>query len=447
MPDLLNQIKDTVDQLGATFTEFRAAQDRENAEAKRLGAATGEAKAAVDKANAAITALEAKLDEQKKLLQGLETETARNATLSAGDRKDTERDNAQRFFNMAAGIRNTKPVTVGAEHVERYRGYAKALEAYFRRKVDNDLTPEIHAALSVGSDPAGGYWVLPDTSGAIAKFVYETSPMRQYASVQAIGTDRLIGFNDLGEDSSAAGWVGENASRPETDTPEIGKWEIPVHEQYANPKASKSVLDDASVDIGAWLEGKVAARLARREATAFVSGNGVSKPRGFLDYASASAPGSTPTTWKRVEYTKTGVNGGFHATLPGDVFITAIGLLKTPYLQGAIWAMNRTTKAAARKIKDGQGNYLMLPDFREGFKEVLLGMPVAGFEDMPAIATGSDSIALANFKEGYQIVDRQGIQVLRDPYTAKPFVHFYTTRRVGGDVVNFEAIKLIRFAA
>lgn len=444
MPDLLNQIKETVDQLGTAFTEFRAKNDKAVAEAHAIGTTTVETKAAVEKANAKITELETKLEGQQKALREVEV-TAARVPLSAGDKRDSERESAQKFFNMITAARKQPRMDVGAEQLEQYRAYAKALDIYYRRPQEAQDTPEIRAALTIGSDPAGGYFVLPDTSGRIVQLVFESSPMRQFASIQPIGTDRLTGYNDLDEDTSGSGWVGETGARDETTTPEGGKWEIPVHEQYANPRASQSLLDDAVIDIGAWLEGKVAARLARREATAFVSGNGVAKPRGFLDYAHASAP--TKANWQRAEYTKTGANGAFASTAPADVFITAMGLLKELYLLGAIWAMNRTVKATARKLKDGQGNYLLLPDFRDGFRETLMGLPVAGFEDMPALATNSDSIALANFREGYQIVDRQGIRVLRDPYTAKPYVQFYTTRRVGGDVVNFEAIKLIRFAA
>jgi HK97 family phage major capsid protein len=263
--------------------------------------------------------------------------------------------------------------------------------------------------------------------------------------VQPISTDRLIGYNDL--DEASAGWVGEVSSRPETGTGDVpGRYEIPAHELYANPRASQNLLDDAVVDIEAWLAKKVAGKLARVEAAAFVSGNGVAKPRGFTTYAHASAP--TKANWQRIEYTKTGVNGAFAASAPADIFITAIGLMKEPLLGGSVFGMNRATKAGVRKLKDGQGNYLVLPDFREGFRETLLGYPIVGMEDMATYTTtAADAIVFGNFAEAYTIADRQGIRVLRDPFTAKPFVQFYTTARVGGDVVNFEALKLIRFGA
>jgi HK97 family phage major capsid protein len=212
---------------------------------------------------------------------------------------------------------------------------------------------------------------------------------------------------------------------------------------YAEPKATQDELDDADFDIEAWLVRNIGMKLARLEANAFVVGTGVAKPRGFLTYASGTP---TATAFNVIEQTKTGVNGAFHATLPGDVFLTTIGLLKAAFRARARWSMNRTTEAAVRKQKDGQNNYLWQPSFQAGVPSLLCGHPVSLFEDMPAIATGSLSIALADFLEAYQIVDRRGMTVLRDPYTAKPYVKFYTTRRVGGDVVNFEAVKLIDFS-
>lgn len=445
MPSELQQIKDTVDGIGTAFAAFRDQHQREIAEIKAQGSASAETQTAVDRANAQITALEATLERQQQALREVEGATAR-LSLSPADRKDQERDHAQAFFNQIAAARKEPPVTVGAEQVEQYRAYRGALHAYLRNPQRAQGTPAIMAALTIGSDPAGGYMVLPDTTGRVVELLRESSPMRKYAFIQPIGTDRLVGFNDLDEDDAAAGWTGESSPRVETGTPDFGRWEIPAHEQFANPRASQNLLDDAVIDIEGWLAKKVAGRLARREATAFVAGNGVAKPRGFTTYAHASAP--TADNWQRVEFVKTGANGGFVAAPNGgDVFIDTIATLKEGYLPGAIWAMSRLTKAAVRKLKDSNGHYLLLPDFRDGFQERLLGLEVAGFEDMPAIATGSLSIALANFGEGYTIVDRQGIRVLRDPYTNKPFVHFYTTRRVGGDVTNFEAIKLIKFTA
>lgn len=444
------ELQKTIDEIGKTISEFKALNDRRYEEQKKLGTDTAESRAATDKANAAITALEVKLADEQKKLRELETLTAR-LSLSPKDEKDKTREHAGQFFAMMAARRGEpeqvveKAHQVSAEQVNQYKDYKKALNQYIRWGKAALGRPEIQAALTVGTDPAGGFTVTPDTSGRVAELVFESSPMRQYAFIQNTGKDRVTGYNDLDEDTTGSGWVGEVGDRPETSTPELGKWEIPVHEQYANPRASQTVLEDSEFDIENWLTRKVAGRLSRREATAFVGGDGVGKPRGFTTYTSASAP--TKANWQRVERTGTGSSGAFAAApAGGDVFITCMGLMKEAYLPGAIWAMNRTTKAAARKLKDSNGHYILLQDFRDGFRESCLGLLIAPFEDMPAIGANSDSIALANFTEGYTIVDRRGLTLLRDPYTAKPYVQLYTTRRVGGDVTNFEAIKLIRFA-
>jgi HK97 family phage major capsid protein len=266
--------------------------------------------------------------------------------------------------------------------------------------------------------------------------VFETSPMRAYASVQVISTDALEGLFDLNEASS--GWVGETDTRSETNTPQLGKWRIPTHELYAKPTATQKLLDDAEINMEAWLAGKVAEKFARDEATAFVTGSGIGRPRGFLTYASGT---TLPGTIERFD---TGVNGAFAAAPNGgDVLINALYGLKAQYRANATWFMNRATTTLVRKLKDQDGAYLWSPGIAAGQPATLLGYPVAAFEDMPSPATDSLSIAVGDMREAYQIVDRIGIRTLRDPFSSKPYVEFYTTKRVGGDVVNFEAIKLI----
>lgn len=440
------ELQKTIDEIGKAFAAFKELNDRRYDELKNKGGETAETRAAVDRANAKITELEASLEAQKAAIRQAETAMAR-LDLSPQDKKDQTREHAAAFFaHMAAVRKEPAPTEVGPEQVKAYQAYKAALLQYCRDPQRALNTDSIRNAITIGSDPAGGYTLTPDMGGRIVQQIYETSPMRQYAAIQTTSKDRLVGFNDLDEDDSGSGWVGETSSRTETNTPEVGRWEIPVHEQYANPKASQSSLEDSDWDLENWLVTKAGARLSRREATAFVTGAGVTRPRGFTTYASASAP--TKAAWQRVEYVKTGVDGAFAADPNGaDVFINVLGKMKEYYLPGCVWAMNRTVKAAARLLQDNDGRYLLNPDLRNGFTETILGYPVVGFEDMAALSTGSYSVAFANFREGYQIADRRGITLLRDPYTAKPYVHFYMTRRVGGDVVNFEAIKLINFAA
>jgi len=317
--------------------------------------------------------------------------------------------------------------------------YKSAFQTYMR-KGDQALSSDEIKALSVGTDPDGGYVVNPDLSGRIVMKVFETSPMRAYASVQVISTDALEGLFDLNEASS--GWVGETDSRTETNTPQLGKWRIPTHELYAKPTATQKLLDDAEINMEAWLAGKVAEKFARDEATAFVTGSGIGRPRGFLTYASGT---TLPGTIERFD---TGVNGAFAAAPNGgDVLINALYGLKAQYRANATWFMNRATTTLTRKVKDTDGAYVWSPGIAAGQPATLLGYPVASFEDMPDPATDSLSIAVGDMREAYQIVDRIGIRTLRDPFSSKPYVEFYTTKRVGGDVVNFEAIKLIEFTA
>lgn len=340
------------------------------------------------------------------------------------------------WANMNAKRRGS---SVAAYTNEDAQGYKAAFFEYLR-KDDRVLSGDETKALSVGSDPDGGYVVDPDTSGRIIMKQYETSPVRQYASVQVISTDALEGLFDL--DEAASGWVSETGSRAETSTPQLKAWRIPVHEQYAEPRATQKLLDDAYIDMESWLAAKVAEKFSRVENAAFVSGDGVGKPRGFLTYTAGSTnPGNI------VQFA-TGVNGGFAAApAGGDKLISMVYGLKTNYRNNGVWFMNRATTGGVRLLKNSDGSYIWQPAIAAGQPATLLGYPVATFDDMADYTTtGALAIAFGDLAQAYQIVDRLGIRVLRDPFTAKPYVKFYTTKRVGGDVVNFEAINILKFA-
>jgi HK97 family phage major capsid protein len=325
--------------------------------------------------------------------------------------------------------------------VDQYRLYKSALKNYLRKNNAGFGVEEIKA-LSVGSDPDGGYAVTPDLSGRITQMVYDGSPMRQVANVVTIGTDALEGLNDL--DDLSAGWVGETEARTETSTPKMGEWRIPVHELYAEPRATQKLLDDALFSVEDYLAGKIADKLTRMENDAFVNGNGVRKPRGFLTYGEGVPSASN---WQVIERVNTGANGAFASTNKGDALINLVYALKAGYRDQAVFMMKRSVLAEVRKLKDDNNNYLWQPDFQSAEGGNLLGFRVLENENMPEIAAGASAIAFGNFNKGYQIVDRQGIRILRDAFTAKPYVKFYTTKRTGGDVVNFEAIKILKFSA
>lgn len=415
----MSELATAIDAVNTAFTQFKAAND------DRLKQSDALTEDKVGKINADLDRLG---DEVKELLK-------------AQNRKalGTDGDELQKHADLFLAHRKGIPLSEAHGDVEEYRLYKQALGSYFRK--GGAISASIQNALSVGSDPDGGYWVTPDLSGRIATLVYESSPIRQIASVQDISTDALEGVNDL--DEAGAGWVGETTDRTETTTPEVGKWRIPVHEQYAEPRATQKLLDDAAVNVEDWLGKKVSTKFARMEETAFVAGDGINKPRGFLTYTAATP---SKSSWAVIEQVNSGAAGAFAATNPGDKLIDLVFSLKAAYRANARWLMGRLTLGAARKLKDGQGNYLWVPQFTDTVSGNLIGHPVVEAEDMPAMAANSLSIAFGDFREAYQIVDRIGIRVLRDPFTSKPFVKFYSTRRVGGDMVNFEAIKIMKFA-
>ena len=405
-------VKEVADSLQTAFAEFKQANDERLAEIEKKGKADPLLEEKVNKINDQLSHLE----ELKSKLTQLETAVKRPGMGgNGGEVKSWDGKSS-----------------LSADEVE----HKKAVLAYLRK--GHDVSAEIERkALSVNSDPDGGYLVHADMNGRIVTKIFETSPVRQFANVITISTDALEGSYDLEE--ASAGWVNETGARTETNTPQLGAWRIPVHELYAKPKATQKLLDDAVVNIEAWLAGKIADKLSRLEATAFVSGDGVGKPRGFLTYAAG-------TSHKQIEQIATGANGGFAASGGADKIFDFIYSLKEAYLANARWAMGRLALAKVRQLKDDQKQYLWTPGLGAA-PSTLAGYPIAMFEDMPVPATNSLSIALADWSEAYQIVDRQGIRTLRDPYSSKPYVEFYTTKRVGGDVLNFEAIKLLKFGS
>jgi HK97 family phage major capsid protein len=326
------------------------------------------------------------------------------------------------------------------------KAYSESFEKLLR-KGDRDLTDVERRALSVGNDGNGGYWVSPDLTGKAVERIYETSPIRLYAAQQTISTDALEGTVDLEE--ASFGWVSELGTRSESNTPAIPKpWRIPVHEAYAEPRLSQKLVEDSAVDPVAWLSRKLGDKFGRGYNAAFVAGNGVGKPRGFASYTSAAtADGSRD--WGVFEHVATGTNGTF-GTDPNGInkLLDLIHAMKDHFLAGAAFYMNRTTLGQLRKVTDASsaGKYVFIPSMQAGLPDQLMGYPVRKLQDMATYST-TDALAVAfgNMEETYQIVDRLGLTVLVDPYTAKPWVKYYTRGRVGGDVLNFEAMKFLKF--
>lgn len=397
------EIKEKLDELGRVFEDFKKANNAELAEIKKWGTASTATSERVEKLNSVMDKLEKQIESMQ---------VAMNRSGGAGNQSVEEKE---------------KQAVVD---------YKNALFSYMR-KGDSTKVAELQAwarkAMSVDSDADGGFLVSPELSSEIVKKVFESSPVRQLASVQSISTDSFEILEDLDEASS--GWVGETQTRSETNTPTVKKIIIPAHELHASPKASQKVLDDAAINLEAWLQEKVSSKFARDEATAFISGNGVGKPKGILDYGSGDGFGL-------IERVATAANNA----LTGDDLIDLQTALKEPYQNNATFLINRARVGGIRKLKGNtSGDYLWQPGLGGGIPPMLLGRPVMYASDLPsAITATTDTVIYGDFKAGYQVVDRVGVRVLRDPFTAKPHVLFYTTKRVGGGVKNFEALKVLR---
>ena len=376
---------------------------------------------------------EAKAGNNDPLLVKRIDEMAKEIADNAFDKDKSEREAksaSDRMSKIEADFKSAGGKGNGQEGAPVQTEYSKAMNTFIR-KGDGNFSDAEQKALSVGHDPDGGYLVTPEQSAQIIKSIFETSPMRSVAMIETIGSDSL----DIPEDINdiAGGWGGELSTRAETDTPEIGKRKIEVHELNAMPKATQKILDDASINIEAWLAGKQSGKFSRLENTAFVTGTGVGQPRGCMTYDGGTTnPG-------QIERVTTAVND----VLDDVDLVSALYKLKGDYRMNATWAFNRNTLAVIAKIQDGQGRFVFQPGLQIGAPNSLLGRPMIEFNDMADAADGTLPVLIADFKQFYTVVDRQGVTMLRDPYTQKGFVLFYTTKRTGGDVTNFEAGKII----
>ncbi len=299
-------------------------------------------------------------------------------------------------------------------------------------------------SLNGASAADGGYAVPDELDRRIDTVLRDISPIRRIANVVNVGSANYRKLVATG--GFASGWASEIASRAETDTPDFAEIAPPMGELYANPAASQAMLDDAGFDVEGWLAGEIAQDFAKAEGLAFVSGNGTNRPKGFLS-APVAATGDAVRAFGTLQYLPTGAAGGFAASNPGDGLVDLIHTLRPAYRQGACFVMNSATLGRIRKFKDADGGYLWRPGLAEGQAATLLGYPVVEAEDMPDVAANSYSVAFGNFKAGYVIAERSGVRILRDPFSNKPFVHFYATKRVGGAVADSQAIKLLKFAA
>jgi len=402
------EIKTQIDQIGQSWEEYKKAND---GRLEQLEKSQGQAAEETAKLERIEGDLKAALD-LKKQLEDTQAAVKRISALDAQEKKEQ-----------------------GSEELKAYASGLKKLAMANYKEHAVQYTDAEKKAMSSNIDPQGGYSVQP-FFGSTESIIFDTSPVRNLATVTNIGTNEYIGYYD--DDELGAGWVGETASRPTTATPEIGQLRIPVNEMYCNPAITENLLEDSSFNLPAWIREKAVDKFGRLEATAFVSGDGVSKPRGLISY---TAKTTNPGVYARDQVGALTTAGATAITT--DEMIQLRQYLKPAYRGNAYFAYNRNTEGYIRRLKDGQGNYIWQPSYQMGEADMLLGQRTVIFEDMPDIATGAIAVMIADFRKTYQIVDRVGLSILEDPYSAKPYRTFYMRRRVGGGIKNFDSIKYL----
>lgn len=406
----------------------------------KTASATPEARAALHEMMAAFEAFkganDARLDEIERKASAdalLEEKVARIDRAVAAAQARLERVASEARRPAIGDDPSTASVSSSPHGDER----KAAFDGYLR----GGIGLEVKAGLSTAPN-SGGYIVPEQTERAIERRLMAGSPMREIATVRTVAAGvfrKPVSIAGVG-----SGWVAETAARPETDPATLALLEFPAADLYACPAATQTLLDDALVDLDEWLAGEVEDAFAAQETEAFVNGDGVNKPRGFLDYDIVADDGQE---WGEIGYVASGAAGAFVTESPTDRLIDLVYAPKAQYRPNARFVMNRRTVSTVRKFKDADGNYIWQPAQRAGDTASLLGYPVTEIETMPDVAADAPAIAFGDFRRGYLIVDRAGVRVLRDPYSAKPYVLFYTTRRVGGGVQDFDAIKVMKFAA
>jgi HK97 family phage major capsid protein len=406
-PDLADaEARRLFDDMRRTWAEFIEANDRRLADIEKRMSADVISEEKADRINRA-------LDEQKKRIDDLQLK-AQRPSLEGGS----------------------------ASSERHLSDHKRAFESYVRKGDAHALIGFEAKALSSSSSPDGGYLVPDETEAEIGRLLGEASPIRAIAQVTQVSA--AVYKKPFAIAGASTGWVTETAGRPQTTTPTLAELQFPAMEIYAMPAATQTLLDDSVVDIDQWLALEVQSAFAEQETEAFVLGDGTSRPRGFLDYPNVA---DSAWSWGNVAYVATGAEGAFAADDPSDALIDLVYAVKSGYRQNASFVMNRKTQSEIRKLKDSAGDYLWQPAATASGRASLLSFPIAEAETMPDIAAAACAVAFGDFRRFYLIVDRLGVRTLRDPYSLKPYVLFYTTKRVGGGVQNFEAAKLLKFSA
>lgn len=398
-----------LNELKQTFEAFKAERDKELADIK-AGQADYVQTDKVDRINAEMTKLTKELD------------------------------------NVNAALAAIKVGGVGGAEDPDKREHMQAFDKFFRRGVDAGLRDlEVKAKLTTQSDPDGGYLVPEETEAGIDRVLGTVSTIRSLARTISISTNTYKKLVNMG--GATSGWVGEEDGRSGTNTPTLREIAINTGEIYAMPGTTQTALDDARIDLASWLADEVSTEFAEQEGAAFATGNGVNKPRGILAYDTVA---NASYAWGKIGFVASGKADGFLAATttvsPADALIDLYYALKSGYRNAASWLMSDATMNTVRKFKDAEGAYIWAPPSGAAEVATILGKPVHTDDNMPAVGANAFPVAFGDFGRSYLIVDRVGIRVLRDPFTSKPNVLFYTTKRVGGGIVNFEALKLLKIS-
>lgn len=384
-----------------------------------------------------MEAVDAAVAAERKRNDALELAIKRTGSIGGKAADDPEVKQAaewKAFNHYLKGGSYTDPVDVVDTDIANLRGYTRGFK-HLVKFWTNNLGPDEAKDLLAGRDTSGGYWVTPVMNARVQSILRETTPMRQVANVERISTGAMEFAIDDGE--ASAGWVGETEPRPVTDTPELGMQRVEVKEVYAKPRITQILLEDASVDVEDWLARKIADKFSRMENQAFVLGNGLKRPRGWLTYPNGVGRGNIPQ-----------IPTGAAAAVTPDFFKRTPFNLKERYLNNAKWILNRATIATVSLFKEGgTNNYIWQPGLTNGLPNMIGGYPWVYGPDIPVEGANNLIGGFGDWKEAYTILDRLGITVLRDPYSSKPYVEFYSRKRVGGDVINYEAIFIGKCAA
>ena len=412
---------------------------------------------------AAIAAQEASTENEKKndnLIKVVETKAAEDAAKIAEEIQvmklevDSVKKTAEYIEKAVSRIggsdngSNNEMELKAADQTARYLRTNQAMDDDVAKAVIQAMCEKSYIGISddrreheiktliAGVNPQGGYFIRPERSATMIKRIFETSPVRNIANIETTSSDSMEFLIDDNE-ATSGGWVGETSTRGDTGTPNIGMVTIPAHEQFAQPKATQKMLDDAGFDIESWLSRKVTSKLSRTENTAFVNGDGSQKPRGFLTLDAWAVA----NTYERNAIEQ--ISSGAAADFTADGVKALQNSLIEEYQAGAVFGIKRASWQNIITLKDGAGAYLLDPrSMKIGDDLTLLGKRVIFMDDMPAIAADALALVYGDFSMGYTIVDRIGFRVIRDELTAKPFIKFYTTKRTGGDVTNYESIKI-----